>query len=187
MLKKFVLSLLVAVFPLYIMAQSMTDSQVIKFIQNEQEKGTSQAQIVQKLVRQGVTTAQLQRIRKKYNKQQEELKQTQTPEEQRDAERVAVRQQQNVGTGMVSDRTRLRRNMGEELSLFKGDSLYLVEDKKEIFGHNIFNNEMLTFQPSTNMPTPATDSVLATTWLSRYGAHHSRPLMVLCLVTEPSQ
>lgn len=170
MLKKFVLSLLVAVFPLYIMAQSMTDSQVIKFIQNEQEKGTSQAQIVQKLVRQGVTTAQLQRIRKKYNKQQEELKQTQTPEEQRDAERVAVRQQQNVGTGMVSDRTRLQRNMGEELSLFKGDSLYLVEDKKEIFGHNIFNNEMLTFQPSTNMPTPANyrlgagDNVVIEVW-----------------------
>ena len=171
MLKRFVLSLFVAFSPLYLMAQSMTDNQVINFIQKETSKGTSQAQIVQKLLRQGVTTAQLQRIRKKYNKQQEEMRQSITPEEQRDADRIAEPQQQNVGTGMVADRARLQRNMGEELRLFEGDSLYLEEETtKKIFGHNIFNNEMLTFQPSANMPTPANyrlgagDNVVIEVW-----------------------
>ncbi|MBP5523102.1 MAG: SLBB domain-containing protein, partial [Bacteroidaceae bacterium] len=171
MLKRIILSLFVALSPLYIMAQAMTDNQVINFIQKETSKGTSQAQIIQKLIRQGVTTAQLQRIRKKYNQQQEELQQSLTPEEKRDADRIAEPQQQNLGTGRLNDSRQLQRNMGEELSLFKGDSLYLVDEtKKEIFGHNIFNNELLTFQPSTNMPTPANyrlgagDNVVIEVW-----------------------
>lgn len=171
MLKRIILSLFVALSPLYLMAQAMTDNQVINFIQKETSKGTSQAQIIQKLIRQGVTTAQLQRIRKKYNQQQEELQQSLTPEEKRDADRIAEPQQQNLGTGRLNDSRQLQRNMGEELSLFKGDSLYLVDEtKKEIFGHNIFNNELLTFQPSTNMPTPANyrlgagDNVVIEVW-----------------------
>lgn len=171
MLKRIILSLFVALSPLYLMAQAMTDNQVINFIQKETSKGTSQAQIIQKLIRQGVTTAQLQRIRKKYNQQQEELQQSFTPEEKRDADRIAEPQQQNLGTGRLNDSRQLQRNMGEELSLFKGDSLYLVDEtKKEIFGHNIFNNELLTFQPSTNMPTPANyrlgagDNVVIEVW-----------------------
>lgn len=171
MLKRIILSLFVAFSPLYLMAQAMTDNQVINFIQKETSKGTSQAQIIQKLIRQGVTTAQLQRIRKKYNQQQEELQQSLTPEEKRDADRIAEPQQQNLGTGRLNDSRQLQRNMGEELSLFKGDSLYLVDEtKKEIFGHNIFNNELLTFQPSTNMPTPANyrlgagDNVVIEVW-----------------------
>ncbi len=171
MLKRIILSLFVALSPLYLMAQAMTDNQVINFIQKETSKGTSQAQIIQKLIRQGVTTAQLQRIRKKYNQQQEELQQSFTPEEKRDADRIAEPQQQNLGTGRLNGSRQLQRNMGEELSLFKGDSLYLVDEtKKEIFGHNIFNNELLTFQPSTNMPTPANyrlgagDNVVIEVW-----------------------
>lgn len=171
MLKRIILSLFVALSPLYLMAQAMTDNQVINFIQKETSKGTSQAQIIQKLIRQGVTTAQLQRIRKKYNQQQEELQQSLTPEEKRDADRIAEPQQQNLGTGRLNGSLQLQRNMGEELSLFKGDSLYLVDEtKKEIFGHNIFNNELLTFQPSTNMPTPANyrlgagDNVVIEVW-----------------------
>ena len=154
MLKKFFTLLLAISFPLLIDAQSMSDSQVIKFIQKEQSKGTSQSQIVTKLVRQGVTTAQLQRIRKKYNKQQEQLKQSMTDENQQDTKQ-SNQPQQRIGTGMVEDTKLIQKDMADELRLFEGDSLYLMEDKKEVFGRNIFNNELLTFQPSANMPTPA--------------------------------
>ncbi len=154
MLKK-LLTVLFLSLPLLLAAQSMTDSQVIKFIQKEQAKGTSQSQIVTKLVRQGVTTAQLQRIRKKYNKQQEELKKDLSPEEQRDAARVATQPQQAIGNGRIPDTRKTELYMQEEISLFQGDSLYLEEEKKQVFGRNIFNNELLTFQPSANMPTPA--------------------------------
>ncbi len=47
-------------------AQSMSESQIISFIQKEQKAGTSQAQIVTKLMQKGVSVQKLQQIRKKY-------------------------------------------------------------------------------------------------------------------------
>ncbi|TGX83190.1 capsule biosynthesis protein [Palleniella muris] len=52
------------------MAQSMSDSKVIEFVQKEQKKGTSQAQIVTKLMQKGVSVTRLQQLRKKYSKMQ---------------------------------------------------------------------------------------------------------------------
>ena len=40
-------------------AQSMTDSQVIQFVQQEQQKGSDRQTIVTKLFQKGVTTEQL--------------------------------------------------------------------------------------------------------------------------------
>lgn len=51
-------------------AQSMSDSQIIAFIQKEQKKGTSQAQIVTKLMQRGVTVTRLQKLRRQYDKVQ---------------------------------------------------------------------------------------------------------------------
>ena len=50
-------------------AQSMTDDQVMKFIIKEHNSGTSQAQILSKLVAKGVDINQIRRIRKKYEKE----------------------------------------------------------------------------------------------------------------------
>ena len=66
MFKKIILSSFLSFTSLMMFAQSMTDSQVVNYIQKEQEKGTSQQQIVVNLMKRGVTTAQLQRIRRKY-------------------------------------------------------------------------------------------------------------------------
>lgn len=52
------------------MAQSMSDSKIIEFVQKEQKKGTSQAQIVTKLMQKGVSVTKLQQLRKKYSKMQ---------------------------------------------------------------------------------------------------------------------
>ena len=54
-----------------VVAQSMSDSQIISFIQKEQKKGTSQAQIVTKLMLKGVTVTKLQQLRRKYSKAQD--------------------------------------------------------------------------------------------------------------------
>ncbi|MBR4275639.1 MAG: SLBB domain-containing protein [Prevotella sp.] len=48
------------------LAQSMSDSQIVTFIQKEQKKGTSQAQIVTKLMQRGVSVTRLQKLRKQY-------------------------------------------------------------------------------------------------------------------------
>lgn len=53
-----------------IMAQSnMTDDQVIQYIIKEHSAGTSQAQIVTKLMQKGVDISQIRRVRDKYQKQ----------------------------------------------------------------------------------------------------------------------
>lgn len=53
--------------PLFAMAQSsMTDSEIIQFVMEENAAGTSQAQIVTKLVQRGVTIDQIRRLRERY-------------------------------------------------------------------------------------------------------------------------
>jgi len=163
MLKKSFSTLLFVLFPLFVIAQSMTDSQVIKFIEKEQSKGTSQAQIVSKLVRQGVTTTQLQRIRKKYNNQQEELRNTQLQKGTQD-EMQSNKLLHNAGTNAHEE-------MWQEGDMLQSDKVNQSEKgKMEVFGRNIFNNELLTFQPNVNMPTPANyrlgagDNVVIEVW-----------------------
>lgn len=48
----------------------MTDTQVTEFVFKEQEKGTSQSEIVTKLIERGVPIEQIKRIRNKYEREQ---------------------------------------------------------------------------------------------------------------------
>lgn len=71
-MKKYIISLLV--FALFtaetVSAQSsMTDTQVMEFVVKEHEAGTSQAQIVTKLMQRGVSIDQIRRVRNKYERQ----------------------------------------------------------------------------------------------------------------------
>ena len=69
MRKYIFLAILFATFALGASAQSgMTDDQVIKFVMKEQSEGTSQAQIVTKLMQRGVDMQQIRRIRDKYDR-----------------------------------------------------------------------------------------------------------------------
>lgn len=51
---------------------SMTDNQVMEFVQKEVKVGTSQQQIVTKLMQKGVDINQIRRVRKKYQRQMNE-------------------------------------------------------------------------------------------------------------------
>ena len=57
-------------FAIHVMAQSsMTDSQVIDFVMKEQKAGSSQSQIVTKLMQKGVDIQQIRRIKNQYDHQ----------------------------------------------------------------------------------------------------------------------
>lgn len=56
-----------------IMSQTMSDAKLIEYVQTEMEKGTSQQTIIQNLIKRGVTTAQLQRVRRKIEAEQKQL------------------------------------------------------------------------------------------------------------------
>ena len=73
-MKRYIIAFVLAVLiPMGVWAQSsMTDDQVMKFVVKEHNSGTSQAQIVTKLMQKGVTIDQIRRVRKKYERVQKE-------------------------------------------------------------------------------------------------------------------
>lgn len=70
MKKHIILFLFALLLPCYATAQSsMTDEQILKFVMKENAEGTSQAQIVTKLMQKGVTIEQIRRVKDKYERQ----------------------------------------------------------------------------------------------------------------------
>jgi len=159
-------------------AQSMSDEQVIKFVQERMEKGESESQIVQKLLSRGVTAQQMRKIRKKYKAQQEQMGAIEVTGQKTPTRTRRQTQRQQAGEGqqqrdnyMVQgqwrgkngnsgySRDEQERMLGSEMDFLDIDSLVyyrnLFEDKSQVFGHNIFNNQYLTFEPNANMATPA--------------------------------
>ena len=68
-MKRYVLLFFIMLSALNTYAQSnMSDSQVMEFIVKEHNKGTSQAQIVTKLMQNGVDISQIRRVRDTYEK-----------------------------------------------------------------------------------------------------------------------
>ena len=137
-------------------AQSMSDEQVVEFIKKEQAAGKSQSAIVSRLMSKGVTTQQLQRIRKKAdveyrlsgNMSQSNMVQDEAMTRMRSTEtgnnHMTRQQQQNA--------------MSAELAYFVASPDSIdggMINENQVFGRNIFNNELLTFEPNQNMATPA--------------------------------
>ena len=70
-MKRYILSVLLTLCTLGGFAQSsMTDTQVMEFVQKEHKRGTSQAQIVTTLIQSGVDISQIRRVREAYEKMQ---------------------------------------------------------------------------------------------------------------------
>lgn len=192
-MRKLLIIFTLALLPQLIYAQSMTDDQVIKFVKEQQEKGADQQTIVTKLLQRGVTTQQLRRIRKKYTAEQENLgamdltgknknvtrtrknldKQEQGEKNQK-SQNYMVRPQfreQNRYYGTMDER---RQALEDEIGFMDIDSLIYYQnyfkDESQVFGRNIFNNQMLTFEPNMNMATPANyrlgagDNVIIDVW-----------------------
>ena len=165
------------------MAQStMTDQQLITFIMEENEKGSTQQEIVTKLMQRGVDIQQIQRVKRKYERQ---IKQSgmgtvadDAISKAEDRMRKNNGQQRTVPVGQGSNMVRqigngqstydendpLFMQMQAELGgIMPVDSIALLEqileqqqaEKTKIFGHDIFNNEALSFEPNMNIATPA--------------------------------
>lgn len=141
-------------------AQQMSDDQVVQYVKNAQQLGKSQKQITTELMRRGVTREQVERIQKKYEgQQQSEDVQNNIWSEKRSRKRGEL---QNATKG-IRRVTRQRSDEWTDTDV-EADSLQLMgyrqRDFKEvdralqIFGHDIFTNERLTFEPNINVATP---------------------------------
>ena len=158
-------------------AQSMTDEQVLQFVAVEYQKGTSQAQIVTKLMQKGVDINQIRRVKQKYERQANNgglgVKDITGEQISNDRLRKNNGQTKEQPSGqMQKDKltnveakdkyTDLDPNyiqMQEEMQFLFPDSLSMMMLPKEpegrkVFGRDIFNNKELTFEPNMNIATP---------------------------------
>lgn len=181
-MKKMLLAIGLAMCAGMVSAQSMSDDQVVEYVKKEQAKGQSQQQIVSKLFQKGVTTDQLRRIRKKYDAEKNALGASDLSGKNAEKSNERLRQQrqedgeryQKQNQYMVQPQYRvLNRNYGtksermqelnDEIGFMDIDSLIYYQNyfknENEVFGRNIFNNQMLTFQPNMNMATPSNYSL----------------------------
>jgi len=153
----------------------MSEDKIIQYVQEQQAKGVSQEQIVYDLNKKGVTLQQLQRMREKYEKQQSTgvLGNTMPTQESSTSRSrtgqsgafnlLTPAEQPGMNGGIATDsktleQDRLQNMYNESMFLFV-DSIYLLKQslmpkKKEIYGHDIFKSQSLTFEPSANLATP---------------------------------
>ena len=157
-------------------AQSMSDEQVLQYVVEEYQKGTSQAQIVTKLMQKGVDINQIRRVRQKYERQAQNgglgIKDITGEKQSNDRLRKNNGQQKEQPSGqMQKDRETVVSSkdkytemdpkyiqMQEEMQFLLPDSLLMMlpeePEGRKVFGRDIFNNKELTFEPNMNIATP---------------------------------
>ena len=158
-------------------AQSMTDEQVLQFVAVEYQKGTSQAQIVTKLMQKGVDINQIRRVKQKYERQAnngglgvKDITGEQTSNNRlrknngQTKEQPSGQMQKDKLTNVeakdkYTDFDPNYIQMQEEMQFLFPDSLSMMMLPKEpegrkVFGRDIFNNKELTFEPNMNIATP---------------------------------
>lgn len=165
-MKKFLLVLSFFLVSYSVSFAQMTDQQITDFIQQEVSAGTSQAQIVTKLMQKGVKIDQIRRLRQQYNKQ---IK-SKGLSGQADAVITAVdSRMRSNGTGDKAQDITLGKEGSAQAGLQEEADIRYAEiqqninmhvdskagpDSLKVFGRDIFNNKLLSFEPNMNIATP---------------------------------
>ncbi len=147
MMKRFVrfaFSLLLLMGAASAYAQSMSDSQVLEYVQSALQQGTSQNEIMVQLLSRGVTQEQALRVKEMY---QQQMGGTTTETGTASLTSVSRKRQLNTQYGNLSSSNLYYANA------FR-DSLNTGNPEDEVFGRNIFNSSALTFEPNLNLATP---------------------------------
>lgn len=145
----------------------MSDDQVLNFIAAETKAGTSQSQIVTKLMQRGVTVEQARRLRNQYDKQISERGLSGAAD---GAVKMATDRMrgnsdgttsQELNTAKVGTSGELRSDASEEVQMAENDvqatqNVAPTADGKRVFGRDIFSQANPSFQPNVNMAVPST-------------------------------
>ncbi|MBP5394133.1 MAG: SLBB domain-containing protein [Bacteroidaceae bacterium] len=140
-MKRFLFALMLALFAAGQVSAQMTDDEIIEYVQEQHDAGKSQTAILIDLQRKGVRRDQLLRLK-----------------EQFDATQSAT-STSTSGATQTAAGDRIRKANGETQVAGEGTEDFavvgLVSNVKEIFGHDIFKTDKLTFEPNMNIATPA--------------------------------
>lgn len=127
-------------------AQQMSDEQVVQYVKEAHKSGKSQKQITTELLRRGVTKEQVSRIQQNYSE-------TDAADDKTREMPVQMRQRT-----LAAEETETADSPTEEMPEGMMEpgigKRTAVDVESQIFGHNIFTNRNLTFEPSINLATP---------------------------------
>ncbi|WP_110311599.1 SLBB domain-containing protein [Dysgonomonas alginatilytica] len=141
-MKKIIFCLFLFLLSSNMMFAQMSDEQIINYVKQEVDKGTSQQIIATNLMKQGVTKGQLERI-----KEQQEQKQTSGTTSTKSSSELRRDRKESVEDDLIAG------DLDQVNSNVTPDALN-DENVIEVFGKNIFNAKNLTFSPNINIPTP---------------------------------
>ena len=162
----------------------LTDKQVMEYVEMGMQQGKSQQQIATELARRGVTREQAERVKKLYEQGQKSEKSatSKSGNSRTDANKDLTSDKEYVGrdfnfengNATGTSKSKVYKYVTTQELPEDADSLSFSLDKtgnlvsksgvtifKEelpedmVFGRNIFNTSNLTFEPSSNLPTPA--------------------------------
>lgn len=160
----------------WVTAQTVSDEQVVKMIMTEKERGATEADIARKLLQNGATPAQIRRIKEKYEQEQKGLGAVDlTGKDEKDKSRLRTDKKEKnkkedenekgaKGNFVVSkeeEKTKKQQEeeMQKDMAFLDLDSVVhykeMLKEPIGVFGRNLFNNELLTFEPAMNIPAPA--------------------------------
>jgi protein involved in polysaccharide export with SLBB domain len=137
----------------------MSDTQVRKYIQSELKAGTPQARIVTSLMQRGVKMDQIRRVRDEYVKKRNEKQLSATPVDVGrmrsnsavDDQKQEITEGKRGSSDVYQDAVTEHNNM--ELAV-QAESEVTEAQGKKVFGHDIFNQRLLSFEPNMNIATP---------------------------------
>ena len=172
MIKRVLLFVALSFSFMMVAAQTVSDDQVVKMIMAEKKSGSDEATIAQKLLSKGVTPAQLRRIKEKYEHQDKGLGALGMNDGEEKVDRLrGNKKKENVkGDNFLvssaeekddakSTPKKKQEKLQNEMGFLDLDSILYyknqLKDGPTVFGRNLFNNELLTFEPAINIPAPA--------------------------------
>lgn len=118
----------------------MTDDQIIDYVKSGVGSGKDEQQIAKELLARGVSPAQVERLKIRYN-----------------SETHGTGSIGAVNAERVDDRTRSDAGNSEDYMFQNVDASMEAPAEGtgvKVYGHNIFSNRNLTFEPNENMATP---------------------------------
>ena len=174
MMKKLLITIALSFSFLWVAAQTVSDGQIVKIIMAEKERGSDEATIARKLLQQGATPAQIRRIKEKYEQEQKglgavDLTGSEKTSRMRDAKEekgnfIVTKEKKTEKENLTKEQQKKLED--EEQKIMQNDMAFLdldsvvyfqnmLKEKTQVFGRNLFNNELLTFEPAMNIPAPA--------------------------------
>lgn len=144
----------------YAFAQ-MSDEAIINYVAEGVAAGKSNSQIGNELLAKGVTVSQAKRLMQEYKKSSSSssmsfssAKMSSSLDETRSGRKqIEASQQVREERGNQDDNAAMQ-NASGEAKPEKSTLVKKVSASKVIYGHDLFNNKSLTFEPNQNMATP---------------------------------